>query len=59
VLPGAFVQGAVELPLTERISLTGFGRYDWSQSLDGSVGPSSFSMDPTGWSLGAMVGVRF
>lgn len=59
ILAGFYIQGAVSLPLTERLSLAAFGRYDWSQSLDGTVGPSSFSVDLGGWSVGALIGISF
>lgn len=59
VLPGFFLQGALILPVTTRITLTGFGRYDWSKTLHGDIGPSTFSVDPGGWSAGAIIGVAF
>lgn len=59
VLPGGYVQAGLTLPLTPRFTITAFGRYDWSEQLTGSVGPSTFSVDPSGWSVGAMAGVTF
>ncbi len=48
VVPGFFLQGALILPVTSRITLTGFGRCDWSETLHGDIGPSTFSVDPGG-----------
>lgn len=59
LLPGFYMQGAVSVPLTERITLIGFGRYEWSKALESTVGPSTFSMELSGWSMGALVGVTF
>jgi hypothetical protein len=59
VLTGAYLQFAATVPITKKISLTAFGNHDWSQALEGTVGPSHFRVDPTGWTLGAMLGYSF
>lgn len=59
VLPGIFVQTAARVALTSRISFTGFGSFDWSRSLTEEVGPSHFSVDPGGWTVGGMFGYTF
>ena len=59
LLVGAYVQGKLGVQLTDRLSVAGFARYDWSQSLSGSVGPSSFDVDLDGLSAGVMVGFTF
>ncbi len=59
LLPGFYLQGGASCRVTPRLSLTGFGRYDWSERLEAGVGPSSFSVDLSGWSVGAMVGLSF
>jgi hypothetical protein len=59
ILAAFYIQGAVSLPLSERLSLAAFGRYDWCQSLEGTVGPSSFTIDLGGWSVGALIGISF
>jgi hypothetical protein len=59
VLMGVYLQTKVGLQLTERVSLSGFTRYDWNQSLTGSVGPSSFDVDLDGLSAGVMMGITF
>ena len=40
-------------------ALQGFARYDWNEDLDGSVGPSSFEVDLSGWSVGAGATLSF
>ena len=59
VLPGAFLQVSATCFFTDRLFLQAFGRYDWCDQLEGSVGRSDFSIDPSGWSAGIMARVRF
>ena len=59
VLPGLALQLAARLALAPRLSCTAFGSHDWSQTLTGTVGPSRFHLDPTGWTVGGMVGYAF
>lgn len=59
VLPGVYLQLAATLPLTPRLTLTAYGNHDWSRTLSGQAGPSSFHIDPTGWTLGGMIGYSF
>ena len=59
VLPGLYLQGGLSWAVTPSLWLTAFGRYDWSDSLDESDGPSSFSFDPGGWSGGLLLGWSF
>jgi hypothetical protein len=59
LLVGAYVQAKLGVQLSERVSVSGFARYDWSQSLSGDVGPSSFDVDLDGLSAGVMIGVTF
>ena len=59
VLVGAYVQGKLGVQLTERLSVAGFARYDWNESLTGNVGPSSFDVDLDGLSAGVVVGFTF
>lgn len=56
---GAWVQAAAEVALTERWSVRLFGRYDWSEDLEGAVGPTEFEVDLSGWSVGGGLGYRF
>ena len=58
-LYGLYIQGAVGVDLTKRLSLEGFARYDWNESLEGSVGPSSFDVDLTGFSAGVQLSFSF
>jgi hypothetical protein len=59
LLPGVYLQGAVTLPLTSRLSLTAYGQYDWIRTLSGGAGASRFTVDPSGWMLGGMLGYSF
>lgn len=59
LLMGVYLQTKVGLQLTERLSLSGFARYDWSQSLTGGVGPSTFDVDLDGLSAGVVMGITF
>lgn len=59
VLPGLYLQAATEFTLTQQWALQAQARYDWSQQLEGSVGRSSFHVDPTGWTLSLGVQYRF
>lgn len=58
-LPGVYLQLAATLPLTPRLRVTAYGNHDWSRTLTGQVGPSQFHIDPTGWTLGGMIGYSF
>lgn len=59
ILPGHYLQGALTVPLGEKVSFSGFARYDWSDDLEAQVGPSRFSVDLSGWTAGVLVGIRF
>ena len=59
VLPGFYLEANANVRLTERIALFAGGRYDWADSLTGSVGPSSFSLDLGGWTALGGVTVSF
>ncbi len=59
ILPGVYLQAAARVKLTQRFSLTAFAQYDWSDTVDGKVGPSAFQIDPSGWTLGGMIGFTF
>lgn len=59
VLVGAYVQTKLGVQLTERLSVSGFARYDWTEGLTGSVGPSSFDVGLDGLSAGVVVGFTF
>lgn len=59
LLPGLYLQAAARVKLTPRCSFTAFGQYDWSGTLDGRVGPSHFYIDPSGWTVGGIIGISF
>lgn len=57
IVAGVYLQGNLAWILNDRWAIQGFARYDWNQELKGMIGPSSFTVDLSGWSLGA--GARF
>ncbi len=59
ILPGVYLQAAARVKLTQHFSLTAFGQYNWSDTVDGKVGPSAFHIDPSGWTLGGVIGYSF
>ncbi len=59
ILPGFYLQGSAGYQLTDDWSVSVFGRYDWSESLSGDVGPSSFSADLSGYTLGGSLTFTF
>lgn len=59
ILGGFYLQGAVGIEITPRWGLSFFGRYDWTETLRGSVGPSDFHADLTGYTLGAQLTFTF
>jgi hypothetical protein len=59
ILPGFYVQGSAGYQITDHWQFSVFGRYDWSESLEGNVGPSSFSAELGGYTLGGSVTFTF
>lgn len=59
ILGGFYLQGAVGVEITPRWGVSFFGRYDWSETLRGSVGPSDFQADLTGYTLGGQLTFTF
>jgi hypothetical protein len=55
VIPGFFIQGAAGYRISPAWEASMFGRYDWSDSVSGSVGPSSYSVGLSGYTLGFAV----
>jgi hypothetical protein len=55
VLPGFFLQAAAAYQFHPAWSISVFGRRDWSETLRGTVGPSSFSADLSGYTVGAVI----
>jgi hypothetical protein len=53
VMPGFYLQLAAQRRLTSRLWFQVMGRYDWIGTLHERVGPSSFSLDLNGWTVGA------
>lgn len=53
VMPGFYLQLAAQRRLTSRLWFQLMGRYDWIGTLQERVGPSSFSLDLNGWTVGA------
>ena len=58
-LPGFYLQADVGCKLTSRCSLTAFGRYDWTKTLSGGIGPSSFSSNLDGFTVGGSLNFTF
>jgi hypothetical protein len=61
VLWGAYVQTGlgVKFGRNKNWLVEGFARWDWNEDLEGSVGPSEFSVDLDAFCAGVMVGVSF
>jgi hypothetical protein len=53
------VQGSVGIVLSERWSLSAFGRYDYAGDVELTAGDSSGSLELSGWSVGGGVTCRF
>ncbi len=58
-LMGLYLKASGGYHINEQWSVESFFRYDWNESLDGSVGPSRFELDLSGWSFGLGAGFRF
>jgi hypothetical protein len=56
---GLYLKTSAGYRIDDRWSLEGFFRYDWNETLHGSVSPSSFELGLTGWSAGFGVSFRF
>jgi len=56
---GLYVEVAATYQLNERLSLFTSGRYDWSDTLHGHVGGSSFELGLGGWTVAAGVTLKF
>lgn len=52
VLFGLYLQGSVGYQINDSWSIEGNARYDWNESIRGSVGGSDFEVDLSGFSLG-------
>lgn len=59
VVPGFYLETSAEVLLAPRWVGYISGRYDWAGSVDGQLGPSSFDVDLSGWTLGLGVIYRF
>ena len=59
ILAGLFIEAAASRQLTPSWSLQFLGRYDWVDDFAVAAGPSTGSVDLSGWSLGLGVGFRF
>lgn len=58
-IPGLFVQGSLGIVLSERWSVSAFGRYDYAGDVELDAGDSSGSLELSGWSVGGGVSWRF
>ena len=61
LLWGAYVQTGLgwKFGREKNWQLEGFARWDWNQDLEGSVGPSTFSVDLDAFSAGVTLGYTF
>ena len=59
VLPGFYVQAGLGYQFHPQWSVSAYGRYDWSDSVSGQVGPSTYEVDLSGWSVGAALSWMF
>lgn len=59
ILAGVYLQGNAAWIINEHWAIQGFGRYDWNEDLDGSVSPSTFTVDLSGWSVGGGARLSF
>lgn len=59
VLWGLYLQSSLAWRLSETWALHGFARYDWNEDLEDRIGPSSFEVDLSGWSVGAGISLTF
>jgi hypothetical protein len=58
-LPGFYLQTEIGFQLCSRCSISAFGRYDWTDALRAGVGPSSFSSNLDGFTVGGSVNFNF
>lgn len=58
-LPGLYLSLEAALAISDNVSLSLFGRHDWSKDLRGSAGPSTYEVDLDGWTAGVVVNVRY
>jgi len=58
-LMGLFGQVSLSIAFTERLHLGVIGRYDWMETIAGSVGPSEYEITLKGFSGGVMLGWAF
>lgn len=59
VLLGLYLKLGAGYEINENWNIEGFFRYDWSEDLEAKVGPTSFEVDLSGWTLGFGAGYSF
>lgn len=59
VVPGFYLETMAEVLLAPHWVGYISGRYDWAGSVNGTLGPSAFAVDLSGWTLGLGVIYRF
>lgn len=59
ILPGFYLSIEAAMAVSQDVSISLFGRHDWSSDLSGHAGSSSWDVDLDGWTLGAAVNVRY
>ncbi len=56
---GYYVQAELGVHIYRGLHLGIFGRYDWLETVSGTVGPSSYQVNPSGGSMGGTLGLSF
>ena len=59
LLPGFYSQVSASFAISRPWAVSFFGRYDWNASLEERVGPSSLSVDLSGFTLGGALTFSF
>jgi hypothetical protein len=59
VLPGFYLELNSNLRVTSRLSLFASGRYDFSETLNADLGPSSVKLDIGGWTVSGGLSISF
>ena len=59
VLPGFYLSLETAYYISQQWSISAFGRFDWNQDISGSVGPSTYSVDMDGWTVGVALSWQY
>lgn len=59
VVPGFYLSMETGVSFTKNLGCSVFGRYDWRDEIEGSLGPSHYTVDLSGWTVGGAVTWRW